>query len=144
MKKFLFIAFTALSFSNIASAQSKETNAAMTPPPSQAEIARDTRIKLASRPQTPAQIKENADSYKKAGLTPNQMTSMKQFDAKRAEIEKNTQINATQKEQELMMIETERQAMLKKTLGDAKYEKYLAPNPPKAIVTPKSSKIKSN
>ncbi|MFT3912043.1 MAG: hypothetical protein QM737_21640 [Ferruginibacter sp.] len=143
MKKILFIAFAVVSFSNLASAQSKERNAAMTPAPSEAEIARDTKIKAASVPQTKDQLKKTNEGYKQAGLTPSQMQTMKEFDLKRAEVEKNTQLTPEEKRKEVMALEAERQLALKRAMGDAKYQKYLTQNPAPAPAQ-KTTKTKAN
>jgi hypothetical protein len=145
MKKILFIAFAFAAFSNLASAQAK-ANTTMTPAPSKEQLEKDNSTKAASVEQlnapAPSRTTTDADmaNYKKAGLNQAQIAnvekSMAELDQRKAEIEGNSNLTAEQKKNGIAAIETERNAVLRKSMGEDGYKRY-------TIVTQNSSQSKA-
>ena len=145
MKKIFLIAFACAAFSNMASAQAK-VNPAMTPPPPKEQIEKDNNTKAASveklsapAPGKASNTDANRANYKKAGLNDSQIAqvekSVADLDQRKAAIENDNSLTPEQKKNGLAAVETERSAVLKKSMGEDGYKRY-------TIVTQNESKGK--
>ena len=147
MKKILFIALAVAGISNLASAQAAKISPTMTPPPSKAQLEKDSKAKSdaaqLSVPVTPAKQTAKASAatakYKKAGLNDSQVAMMNDFDKRKADIQNNTTLTPEQKKNAIAAIEAERNASLRKSLGEDGYKKYTVVTAPQAKTKPVKS-----
>ena len=103
--------------------------------PTEAEHAKAEQSKMQAKPEALAakeinKADPNMADYKKAGLTDHQITELSkavnQVDQKKADIQNNDQLTAEQKQNAMQAIETERNAVIMKQMGEEKYKKYSA------------------
>jgi hypothetical protein len=130
MKKLLFIALTVAGFTNLASAQKKKAPATLTQAPTQAEVARDSKVKLQAEAKSTAPVKKTRavaavkNDYKNTGLSETQIKTisgdMANLDKKRDEINANSQLTPQQKTDALAAIEAERRAIINQAGGKMK------------------------
>ena len=137
MKKLLFIVFAVSGLTNLATAQQAKVSPTMQPLPTKAESEKAAQTKMAASGMTAAPVAtakqtkpatNNTAAYKKAGLTDTEIAginqSMADLDKKKAEIENNNKLTPEQKKNGVAAVEAERNAVLRKSMGDVKYKTY--------------------
>ncbi|MEO8771566.1 MAG: hypothetical protein ABI402_15840 [Ferruginibacter sp.] len=137
MKKLLFIVFAVAGITNLATAQQAKVSPTMDPLPTKAESAKATQTKSAASGMTTAPVAStkqakpatnNTAAYKKAGLTDTEISginqSMVELDKKKAEIENNSKLTPEQKKNGVEAVQAERNAVLRKSMGDVKYKTF--------------------
>ena len=147
MKKILFITLAVSAFSNFASAQ--DAAAFSRPAPSADQKSSKTKGESATkanvaREKTVVTVHEKSASNQKSSTiqSPSLQTqeSLQSLDDRKIELEQNTLLTPDERKKGLEAIETERKAVLVKSMGALEYKKYLQQKELKLQVKP----VKSN
>ncbi|MBS1741633.1 MAG: hypothetical protein JST81_01250 [Bacteroidetes bacterium] len=139
MKKILFIAVAIAATTYTASAQQAKASPTIAPAPSKEQLAKDNQKKAESVDKmsaTPAPKRKivagSTASYKKAGLTQEQITEVNKinadFDQRKAKMQNDNGLTPEQKKAGLEAIEAERNASVRKSMGDNAYKRYTLVN----------------